>query len=127
MPMFEKHFTLEEANELLPHVASVFEKIHSIREELGQQKDHLGELHKAVPGNGGSEKGAELLTKSEVIAQLIAGLQEKGVQVKDIDIGLVDFPHIRDTKEVFLCWKLGEKSIGFWHDIETGYRGRQPL
>ncbi|MBD3299466.1 MAG: DUF2203 family protein [candidate division Zixibacteria bacterium] len=127
MPMFEKHFTVEEANELLPHVASVFERVHSIREELGQVKEHLGELHQAVPGNGGSEKGAELVTKSEIIAQLIAGLQEKGIQVKDIDIGLVDFPHMRDAKEVFLCWKLGEKSIGFWHDIETGYRGRQPL
>ncbi|GAB4318132.1 MAG: DUF2203 domain-containing protein [Candidatus Zixiibacteriota bacterium] len=127
MTMFEKHFTIDEANDLLPHVASVFEKIHSIREELGEKKDELEQLHRAIPNNGGSPKSAEFVSKSETIAQLLGGLQEKGIQVKDIDIGLVDFPHIREGKEVFLCWKLGEKSIGFWHEIESGYRGRQPL
>lgn len=127
MTQFEKHFSVDEANELLPHVASVFEKIHSIREELGEKKDELEKLHRALPGNGGSHTSAEFVNKSEIIAQLLTGLQEKGIQVKDIDIGLVDFPHIREGKEVLLCWKLGEKSIGFWHDIESGFRGRQPL
>lgn len=127
MAQFEKHFTLGEANALLPHVLSVFEQIHSIREDLSERQEEIGKLHKAAPGNGGTAKGVELLGYSETVARLVAGLEEKGVLVKDIDAGLCDFPHMRDGEEVFLCWKIGEKSIGFWHEIETGFRGRQPL
>ena len=127
MAQFEKHFTVDEANALLPYVLSVFEQIHSIREDLSHRQDEIGTLHKASPGNGGTAKGVELLGYSETVARLVAGLEEKGVMVKDIDSGLCDFPHIRDGEEVFLCWKIGEKSIAFWHEIETGFRGRQPL
>ena len=127
MSQFSKHFTLDEANTLLPHILSVFEKIHSIREQLGKRQDELQHLHKAAPGNGGSVTSADLVTFSETVAHLVAGLEEKGVLVKDIDAGLIDFPHMRDTQEVFLCWKIGEKTIEFWHEIDSGFRGRQPL
>jgi hypothetical protein len=127
MAHFEKHFTVDEANALLPHVLSVFEQIHSIREELSHRQEELAKLHKAFPGNGGTAKGAELVTFSESVARLVAGLEENGVLVKDVDSGLCDFPHIREGEEVFLCWMIGEKTIGFWHEIESGYRGRQPL
>jgi hypothetical protein len=127
MPHFNKHFTVDEANEMLPHILSVFEQIHSLREQLSERKEVLERVHKAAPGNGGGQDGAELVTLSESVARLVAGLEEKGILVKDIDAGLVDFPHMREEREVFLCWKLGEKSVGFWHDLETGFRGRQPL
>jgi hypothetical protein len=127
MTHFKKHFTVEEANELIPHVLSIFEQIHSIREQLGERRDELETLHKAAPGNGGGGGGAELVAMSENVARLVAGLEEKGILVKDIDSGLVDFPHMRESREVFLCWKIGEQSIGFWHELETGFRGRQPL
>lgn len=127
MAQFEKHFTVDEANSLLPHVLSVFEQIHSIREDLSHRQEELEALHKASPGNGGTAKGGELVGLSETVARLVAGLEEKGVLVKDIDTGLCDFPYMRDGDEVFLCWKIGEKSIAFWHEIESGYRGRQPL
>jgi len=127
MAMFEKHFSVDEANELLPYVASVFEKIHSIREELTERKDELEKLHESAPGNGGGGKTVDFVIKSEAVGRLLADLEEKGILVKDIDIGLIDFPHMREEREVFLCWKLGEKSIAFWHDINTGYQGRQAL
>jgi hypothetical protein len=127
MSHFTKHFTVDEANEMLPHILSVFEQIHSLREQLSERKDDLERVHKAAPGNGGGDDGAELVNLSESVARLVAGLEEKGILVKDIDTGLVDFPHMREEREVFLCWKLGEKSVGFWHDLETGFRGRQPL
>jgi hypothetical protein len=127
MTHFKKHFSVDEANEMIPHVLSVFEQIHSIREQLGERRDELETVHKAAPGNGGGEKGHELVAMSENVARLVAGLEEKGILVKDIDSGLVDFPHMREEREVFLCWKMGEKSIGFWHELETGFRGRQPL
>jgi len=54
-------------------------------------------------------------------------VQSYGCQLKDMEMGLIDFPAIRDGREVYLCWKLGEEQIGYWHDVEAGYAGRQPL
>ena len=127
MPMFEKHFTVEEANDLLPYVASVFEKIQSISEELTERKQDLEKLHRSAPGNGGGDKSVDVVIRSEAIGRYLADLEEKGILVKDIDTGLIDFPHMRENREVFLCWKLGEKTIEFWHEINAGFKGRQPL
>lgn len=127
MEQFKKHFSVEEANALLPQVLSVFERIHSIREKLTAKREELESFHEAAPGNGGGAKSADFVTQSEEIGRLLAELEEEGIIVKDVEAGLVDFPHIRDDHEVFLCWRLGEKTIGFWHEIEDGYRGRQRL
>ncbi len=54
-------------------------------------------------------------------------LSEAGIQVKDLEAGLVDFPHLRQGEEVFLCWKLGEETIGYWHELESGFAGRKLL
>ncbi|MBI3871757.1 MAG: DUF2203 domain-containing protein [candidate division Zixibacteria bacterium] len=112
---------------MLPHVLSVFERIHALQTELAKSEKQLDKLHHAAPGNGGARKGAELVGLSEAIARLTAALEEKGIFVKDIDNGLVDFPHLRDNEEVFLCWRIGEKTVAYWHDLESGFRGRQPL
>jgi hypothetical protein len=127
MGMFEKHFTVAEANALLPHVLSVFEKVQSIRAQLEDNRESLDQVHGAVPGNGGSHKGQELVEHSEAIGRLLAGLEEQGILVKDPDAGLIDFPHIRDEHEVFLCWRMGEKTVAYWHEVDGGFRGRQPL
>ena len=55
------------------------------------------------------------------------GLEDEGILIKDVQGGLIDFPHIREDREVLLCWKIGEKKVEYWHEIETGFRGRQPL
>ena len=124
---FKRHFSVEEANSLLPHVLSVFERIHAIGVDLEKHQKALGKLHERAPGNGGSKKSSELLTLSESITRLMQGLEEQGILIKDVQGGLIDFPHIREDREVFLCWKMGEKKVAFWHEIETGFRGRQPL
>jgi hypothetical protein len=124
---FKHHFTVEEANDLLPHVLSVFERIHAIGEDLDKHQKALDKIHERAPGNGGSKKSQELLTLSESITRLIQGLEAKGILIKDVQTGLIDFPHIREEREVLLCWKMGEKKVGFWHEVETGFRGRQPL
>ncbi len=59
--------------------------------------------------------------------QRIAEIDELGITVKDLDMGLIDFPCLRDGREVYLCWKLGEPGIDWWHEIDAGYAGRQPL
>jgi hypothetical protein len=126
MPQFDRHFSLQEANDLLPQVLSVFERVNAIRDDLGEDADELDALHESSGGNGGSRKGSELLGRSESIAALLGTLEKNGIVIKDLN-GLVDFPHMRDGREVFLCWKLGEKSITHWHEIDAGYKGRQPL
>ena len=127
MGLFEKHFTVDEANALLPHVLAVFEKVQSLRAELDERSDSLDQVHQASPGNGGSREGGEFVERSEAIGRLLAGLEEQGIVVKDPDTGLIDFPHIREDREVFLCWRLGEKTVAHWHELDTGFRGRQSL
>lgn len=124
---FKRHFSVEEANALLPHVLSVFERIQAIGVDLEKHQKALDKLHERAPGNGGSKKSSDLLTLSESITRLMQGLEEQGILIKDVQGGLIDFPHIREEREVFLCWKIGEKKVAYWHEIETGFRGRQPL
>ena len=59
--------------------------------------------------------------------RLIGALSEAGIVVRDVDRGLIDFPSILEEREVYLCWELGEDSVAWWHDLDSGYRGRQPL
>ena len=124
---FKRHFSVDEANSLLPHVLSVFERIQAIGVDLEKHQKALDKLHERAPGNGGSKKSSDLLTLSEAITRLMQGLEEQGILIKDVQGGLIDFPHIREDREVFLCWKMGEKKVAYWHEIETGFRGRQPL
>ncbi len=125
--LFSKHFAVDEADALLPHILSTFEKMRSFQAELEAKKESLDQIHHAAPGNGGSRKGHELVQSSESITRLIAGLENLGIIVKDLENGLVDFPHILDGREVFLCWRIGEKSVTQWHELDAGFRGRQPL
>ena len=82
---------------------------------------------RAAPRNGGGAGASiyvsELLRLNRLLRQIVA----QGVVIKDLDRGLVDFPHLRDDKVVFLCWELGEEQVAYWHDIESGYAGRQPI
>lgn len=124
---FQKHFTVAEANALLPHVLSVFERIHALGAELATHQVALESIHERTPGNGGSAASAEMLVISDAITRLMSDLEDKGILIKDVQTGLIDFPHLREDREVLLCWRMGEKSIEFWHEIEAGFRGRQPL
>ena len=124
---FKKHFTVEEANTLLPHILSVFERIHALGAELSKHSAVLEGLHANAPGNGGSKNNSEVIALSESITTLMTGLEVKGILIKDVEAGLIDFPHIRDEHEVMLCWRLGERKVEFWHELDAGFRGRQPL
>ncbi len=94
----------------------------------------LSELTAATQGNGHRLDGELLVALREEVecaeselAESLATLEEIGVVVKDIDAGLVDFLAIRDGKEVFLCWQLGEPDLAWWHSLEEGFRGRKPI
>ena len=125
--MEEKIFTLAEARNLLPQLRSI---LHEISEEWGHIRELHPEIQKArdsAPFDGFSKYGVTYVESVSHLMFLINQIKEMGVVLKDVDKGLCDFPYMRQGRVVYLCWQLGEESIGYWHDIETGFAGREPL
>ncbi len=131
-----RFFTPEEANAALERVRPLVETLVAQRRELLRVGSALGEVRGTVAGNGGSldpESVARLQGTAERVAAELAGAVEEldalGLQVKDLDRGLVDFPaqHPESGETVLLCWELGEESVAYWHGVEDGYAGRKPL
>ena len=121
-----RHYTLEEANAALGWVQETLTSLRSAREGLSDAEAREA-LAEAGPQNGGGDAGRVV---SEAFLQLrdsLARLQEAEVVLRDLDRGLVDFPAIRDDREVYLCWLEGEDVIRYWHDLEAGFAGREPL
>jgi hypothetical protein len=83
-------------------------------------------LEKAI-GNGGSKKAGELVEDFKKVENGVQAIQKLGVVVKDVNSGLVDFPALRKDREVFLCWQYDEPRVAFWHELDTGFAGRQPI
>ena len=122
----ERHFTLEQANALLPRVEPMLRKLREARDRLTDAELHEL-LATAAPGNGGGNPGRSVGEAFLEVRELLGSIQGLGIVVRDIDRGLIDFPAIRDQREVYLCWELDEERIAFWHDLESGYGGRRPL
>jgi hypothetical protein len=122
----ERHYTLEEASRLLPHVVELIQRMRAARDRLGDREAREA-LSEAGPTNGGGEPGR---TVSEAFVELrdsVAELQQLDVVLRDLDRGLLDFPSLREGQEVYLCWQEGEDAIGYWHEPEAGFAGRRPL
>jgi hypothetical protein len=127
MAHFEKHFTVDEANALLPEVRSLLLRIQGARDRLVVDWEKAVPVLKLARMNGGGKEAGPYLSDLNELNQRMRELMEMGIQLKDLDRGLVDFPAWREDREVFLCWHLGEDAVRFWHDLESGYAGRQPL
>lgn len=125
MAHFEKHFTLDEANALLPELRDLLTQIQSARDRLAVHWEAARAVLEATRTNGGGKEGSPYLSTLRALNVRLRRLSEMGIQLKDLDRGLVDFPAWRGDREVFLCWHLGEERVAFWHDLETGYAGRQ--
>ena len=127
MHQFQKHFTLDEARALLPQLRRIFEDVQRRRDVVQKTDAELGKKLKQTGTDVGGEKVSALLMDMLQLNLQLQRIQEMGVQIKDFDRGLVDFPHLREGREVFLCWELDEDDIEFWHDLDTGYAGRERL
>jgi hypothetical protein len=124
----KKYFSVEEANRLIPQVERIVEELRQGRHRLLSHRPTAETVsHKAGGNGGGGEASAYLADYSQAFQHGLAQLRALGVVLKDLERGLVDFPHWRAGREVYLCWEYGEKRIDFWHDIDSGYSGRQPL
>ncbi len=122
-----KTFTLEEANALLPHLQALLDDMVESRSQIIAGGASLESVLQHASGNGGSKKASGFVLLLQRFNANLETIKELGVELKDLDQGLVDFPSYRDGQLVYLCWKRGEKQIAFWHTIESGFAGRKPL
>jgi hypothetical protein len=122
-----KHFTAEEANRALPQVRALVDQILRARQAILDARPDLWPVLEQAVGNGGSKKAGEVLQDFKRLEDGVQGLQDIGCELKDISTGLVDFPALRDGREVLLCWKFDEPQVMYWHDLQSGFAGRQRL
>lgn len=122
-----RYFTLTEANEALTTIRPLMEEIQAIRREVLARQPEVWPVVERAAGNGGSQAASKLVQEFERLEGLVHQILETGALFKDINMGLLDFPAWKDGHEVYLCWKYGEEDIAFWHEIEAGYAGRQPI
>ncbi len=122
----DRHFTREQANALLPQVEPLLRKLRDARDRLTDSEAHEL-LVTLAPTNGGGAPGRLVGDAFLEVRDLLARIQDLGIVIRDIDRGLIDFPAVIDDSEVYLCWQLDEAEIEYWHDLESGFSGRQPL
>lgn len=127
------HYTINEANSMLPEVTRLLQSMQGDGRQLEMLRTRVSEMKQNTRGNGYHSPGEEV-TLAQAIKQVEESLQKSlqqfmdwEIQVKDLNIGLIDFPALLDGRTVFLCWQLGEPRVGYWHETSTGYASRQPL
>jgi hypothetical protein len=124
-----KIFTVQEANALLPNVKVIVGKIQGAHRQLSRYRDEAKKAAEAAEqGGGGLSHGLAYATILTELTTQLAELESLGVQLKDFERGLIDFPSLRDGRVVLLCWQLGEgDELEWWHDVDAGFAGRTPL
>ena len=130
-----KTFTLDEAQSLLPVLEALLRRALEAKQDAEKVELELAEVTRRIHLAGGmrvditrvARQRAQLEGHLQRAKESIAEIDEVGVQVKDLDSGLLDFPCRLDDQVVLLCWRMGEPAIEHWHTVESGYKGRQPL
>lgn len=131
---FKRHFTLDEANALIPEVRATFQAVFALLEGAQKQVEAGPVVRRVAPPGGNGHKAPapsvpdDPQRKVDLANALVGGLTEHGIVVQDWRRGLIDFPSLRDGREVFLCYELADGDrIRFFHDTDAGYAGREPL
>jgi hypothetical protein len=122
----KRHYSLEEATEALPVVFELIERMRRARTRLTDAEARAA-LSDATPTNGGGDPGRTVSEGFLELRESLIGLQAMDVVLRDLETGLIDFPALRDGREVYLCWQEGEDEIAFWHEVDAGFAGRRPL
>ena len=126
-PTMPRHFPLDEANATLAVIRPLLAEIQEIRQAILEKQPEVWPVLAKAVGNGGSQAANQVEREFNRLNQLVHRLQATGAVLKDIDQGLIDFPALRDGQEIYLCWKFDEDRIRYWHDLDSGFAGRQSL
>lgn len=125
MPL--KTFTLAEANAYIPQLEELLAELQTAREKMVELAPALESAMAHANGNGGSKTAGEYLLQLQRFNAAHELIREIGCEIKDLDNGLIDFPAMREGRIIYLCWKRGERRIDYWHELDTGFAGRQKL
>jgi hypothetical protein len=123
----EKLFTLEEANNLIPKLRPLIRRVVTESKTLFSMQDEIKKARSKANLGGGSYQGAAYLERLVSLTSAVGEVEKTGVLVKDYNTGLCDFPHLKDGRIIYLCWKMDEKEITHWHEVDSGFAGRKPL
>ena len=123
----KKLFTLDEANAFVPQLLDLVPRIQKLSVSLNNDFPDINNAREKAKWNGGSDQGVDYLNAVLKYNDLMHRIEGMGCEVKGIREGLVDFPSLREGREVYLCWRMPEKEILFWHDLNTGFSGRKPI
>jgi hypothetical protein len=124
--MAEKFYSVDEANALIPKLKPLLERVRDTQQALAEDKT-VAVMREKAAHNGGGLPGRHLAELTRTLESDLRQLQEWGIVLRDPTSGLIDFPHQRQGETVFLCWKLGEPKVEWWHPMDTGIAGRQRL
>ena len=123
---FSKHYSRDEARALLPQIREWLQQLESLRASMKKHEQRVGSLLDAGTDRGGQTVNDWVRTMAD-IQHVLEEFRRREIFIKDPDRGLIDFPAIVGGREVFLCWENGEADVEYWHDLETGRGGREPL
>jgi hypothetical protein len=121
-----RHYTVEQANAALGWVTERIARLRAARVQLSDEEAREA-LAEATPSNGGGAPGRVVSEAFLELQRALGELQGMEIVVRDLDRGLIDFPAMREGREVYLCWEEGETEVEYWHDVDAGYGGREPL
>lgn len=119
-----RRYTAEEANSTLATLSPLLERLRDAQRIMTERRD---EVASGVRGNGGGVPGREFLEASRAAGEVLGEIERLGIVVRDPETGLVDFPAERGGEDVFLCWRLGEGAVEWWHPTTSGFADRRPL
>ncbi len=130
-----RRFTLREAESLLPEIEKAIREAVSLKSQMDEVESKLQSITQRVIMMGGILIDREAIyaqrllhdRNAERLKTTLEGVQESGCIIKDLDVGLIDFPTLFRNREVYLCWKMGEPGIQFWHGVDEGFAGRKPI
>jgi hypothetical protein len=130
--MTDRIFTPDEANSALEQVRPLAERMVELRVRLGELEDEQRDVVRIVAGNGSGEgvgdaRTPEFAKLARELQEVVDELTSIGIQLKDADTGLLDFPAVREGEDVLLCWSVGEPAVEWWHGLEDGFAGRQRI
>jgi hypothetical protein len=123
---YTRHYTREEARALLPQLREALASLNRLRNEVERYDKRLSGMNTEGQDTGGDTVNSWIRALAGM-QEILADFQRRQIVIKDLRRGLVDFPAFLGGKEVFLCWESDEEDIEFWHDLETGYGGREKL